>query len=165
MHTPDAPPDNVQGHEAVNRAIELTMEDAHEQALDLFEKNLTTLAEGTITDKRVAAAAFSFYGVCVAVVKRRYAEAAKYCEISLRSNPMSPDHRTNLALVYLERNDRAKAVEALNAGLRLEPRNRRIHRVLNELGRRKPPVIGFLSRDNPLNVWLGKKRADRRRAS
>jgi hypothetical protein len=27
------------------------------------------------------------------------------------------------------------------------------------MGKRRPPVIGFLSRDNPINIKLGKARA------
>jgi tetratricopeptide (TPR) repeat protein len=161
MNTPEGPRDNEQATASVEQAVELTVEGKYSEALPIFEQHLMTLSEGTINDKRVAASAFSYYGLCVAAVKRRYSEGVKYCEISLRSNPMSPEHRANLALVYIERNDRAKAVESLNAGLRLEPRNRRIHRILNELGRRRPPVISLLGRDNPLNVWLGKRRSQK----
>jgi len=155
----EAGKDDVQAHDEVAEAVSLTKEGQYEEALHSFEKHLDRLAGGTIGDKRVSASAFSYYGLCVAMVRRRYADAVKYCQISLRTNPLEPQHRANLALVYMERNDRAKAVETLNSGLRLDGRNRRIHRILDDLGRRKPPVIPFLSRDNPLNVWLGKKRA------
>jgi len=74
---------------------------------------------------------------------------------------MDPDHRANLALVYLERSDRASAIENLHAGLRIQPNNARINEILNDIGRRKPPAISFLSRDNPLNVWLGRRRANK----
>ncbi len=153
--------DDTQAHEEVFQAIELTKSASYEEAIGVFEKHLDRLAGGTIGDKRVSAAAFSYYGLCVAMVRRRYAEAVKYCQISLRTNPLDPQHRANLALVYMERNDRAKAVETLNSGLRLDGRNRRIHGILDELGRRRPPVIPFLSRNNSLNIWLGKKRASR----
>jgi tetratricopeptide (TPR) repeat protein len=155
----DVSPDNTAAQDAVYSATSLAIEGKVEQAIEIFELNLKLLSEGTIADRRVAASAFSYYGLCVAKVRRRYAEGVKYCQISLRSNPLDPDHRANLAMVYLERDDRPKAVEALNAGLRLDSRNRRINRVLDIIGRRRPPVIPFLSRNNPLNIWLGKKRA------
>ena len=155
----DGTHDNTAAQDAVYSAMFLTADGNIEEAIEIFEQNLKLLSEGTIGDRRVAASAFSYYGLCVAKVRRRYAEGVKYCQISLRTNPLDPDHRANLAMVYLEREDRSKAVEALNAGLRLDSRNKRINRVLDIIGRRRPPVIPFLSRNNPLNVWLGKKRA------
>lgn len=147
---------NAEAQEQIKDAIQLTREERYDDALPIFEQLLPRLGAGTIADKRLAAAAFSYYGLCVAMIRRRYAEAVKYCKISLRTNFLDPDHRFNLAKVYLERNDRRRAVEALNAGLRLSPSNRRLNSIFNELGRRRPPVIPFLSRSNPLNVWLGK---------
>ncbi len=146
-------------HERVKEAIRLTRDEKFGEALPVFESNLPRLSGGTIADKRLAAAAFSYYGLCVAVVRRKYSQAVEYCNVSLKANFMDPDHRANLAQVYLERGDRRKAVETLSAGLRLEPRNTQINRIFDRIGRRQPPVISFLSRDHPLNVWLGKRRA------
>lgn len=143
----------------MKEAIAWTKSGEMSKAIQVFEEQLMILSQGTIPDRRIAALAFSYYGLCVATLRRKYGEGVKYCRVSLRSNPMDPEHRTNLAMVYLERNDRAKAVETLNAGLRLDRRNRRLNYVLDTIGRRRPPVITFLSRDNPMNVWLGKKRA------
>ncbi len=152
-------PDNTKAQGTVREAVELARNAKVTEALPLFEKHLSVLAEGTINDRRSAAAAFSYYGLCVARVRRKYAEGVKYCEISIRANPLDPEHRANLAMVYLERNDRARAVETLTSGLRLDRRNRRINSILDSIGRRQPPAIPFLSRDNPLNIWLGKRRA------
>jgi len=148
----------VADQERVREAIRLTRQGKCDEALALFESHLPALSGGSITDRRVAAAAFSFYGLCVAVVRRKYAQAVEYCNVSLKANFMDPDHRANLAQVYLERGDRRKAVETLNAGLRLEPNNTQINLIFDRIGRRQPPVISFLSRDNPLNIWLGKRR-------
>jgi tetratricopeptide (TPR) repeat protein len=148
--------------EQIRQAIELTREEQYREALELFEKNLAAVDGGSVQQKRLAAYAFSFYGVCMAKVQRRYGQAVQCCQISLKHNFLDPEHHHNLALVYLERGDRARAVETLNAGLRLDSRNRRIHRVFDEIGRRRPPVIPFLSRNNLLNIWLGKKFRARR---
>jgi len=141
----------------VQRAIQMTRREHYAEALEVFERHLPPLAQGDISDKRLAAAAFSFYGLCVAVVRRRYSEAVKYCNLSLKSNFLDPDHRYNLARVYLERNDRKRAVESLNAGLRIAPKNTQLNTIFDRIGRRRPPVLPFLSRDNPVNVWLGKR--------
>ncbi len=146
------------GHTRVKEAIQLTRDEQYETALQIFEQDLPPLANGGISEKRLAASAFSFFGLCVAMVNRKYAQAVEYCNVSLKSNFLDPDHRYNLALVYLERNDRKKAIETLNAGLRLSPNNTQINVILDKIGRRRPPVLSFLSRDNPLNIWLGKMR-------
>ncbi len=142
----------------ITEAVELTRNEQYEEALALFDEHLSTLTSGSLEDKRVAAGALSFYGLCVAKVRRRYGEAVKYCNISIRSNMFDPDHRYNLALVYLERDDRKRAVESLSAGLKLKPGHPGINKIFDTIGRRQKPVITFLPRDNPLNVWLGRKR-------
>lgn len=144
--------------EKIQEAIRQTREEKFEEAIETFEDHLSELSEGDLQDKRLAAGAFSYYGLCVAMVRRKYADALKYCNISLKANFMEPEHRINLAQVYLERDDRRKAIEHLEAGLRLQPSNRRIQKIYEQIGQRQPPVISFLSRRNPINVWLGKMR-------
>jgi tetratricopeptide (TPR) repeat protein len=142
----------------VERAVALTREGRYSDALEIFEQLLPQLSSQDVSEKRILSNASSFYGLCVAMVRRRYAEAVQYCNLSLKSQFMEPDHLANLALVYLERNDRADAIENLQAGLRIQPNHARINKILDEIGRRQPPVISFLSRNNPLNIWLGKRR-------
>jgi tetratricopeptide (TPR) repeat protein len=160
----DAAVDKRALYERIATAVELTKEDRYSEAIEIFEECLPRLSSHDVSDKPVLSRSSSFYGVCVAAVHRHYAEAAKYCNISLKSQFMDPDHHTNLGLVYLERNDRRSAVQHLHAGLRIQPKNARIHQILDEIGRRKRPVLSFLPRDNPINVWLGRWRADRERA-
>jgi tetratricopeptide (TPR) repeat protein len=143
----------------IQEAISWTRMEQYDEAIGVFEDYLPLLSsEGDLQDKRFAASAFSYYGLCVAMVRRKYAEAVKYCNISVKANFMDPEHRINLALVYLERDDRKNAVKNLEAGLRLQPSNKRIHKIFAEIGRRKPVMFSFLSRKNPLNVWLGRLR-------
>ena len=146
--------------QTVRKAVQMTVAGQLNEALPLFESHLAKLAKGSPSDQRVATAAFSYFGVCLAAIHHKYAEAVQYCEISLRVNPLDPEHRTNLALVYLERDELARAFECLNAGLRLDRKNRRLNSVLDRLGRRQQPVVPFLSRQNPINIWLGRRRAE-----
>ncbi len=146
-------------HDKVREAVDWTRGEYYEKAIEVFEKYLPVLSsEGDLPDKRVAAGCFSHYGLCLAMVRHKYAEALKYCNISIKANFMEPDHRINLALIYLERDDRKMAVKNLEAGLRLQPSNKRIHRIFGELGRRQRVAVGFLNRKNPINVALGKIR-------
>ena len=143
----------------IQEAISWTRMEQYDDAITVFEDYLSILSsEGDLQDKRFAASAFSYYGLCVAMVRRKYAEAVKYCNVSVKANFMDPEHRINLALVYLERDDRKNAVKNLEAGLRLQPSNKRIHRIFKEIGRRKTLIFSFLARRNPLNVWIGRLR-------
>jgi tetratricopeptide (TPR) repeat protein len=143
----------------IQEAISWTRMGQYEDAITVFEEFLSVLStEGDIQDKRFAASAFSYYGLCVAMVRRKYAEAVKYCNVSVKANFMDPEHRINLALVYLERDDRKNAVKNLEAGLRLQPSSKRINKIFKEIGCRKTLIFSFLSRENPLNVWIGKLR-------
>jgi tetratricopeptide (TPR) repeat protein len=143
----------------IQEAISWTRQGVYEEAIGVFEDYLPILSsEGDLQDKRFAASAFSYYGVCVAMERHKYAEAIKYCNISVKANFMDPEHRINLALVFLERDDRKNAVKNLEAGLRLQPSNKRIHKIFKEIGRRKAVMFTFLSRKNPLNVWIGRLR-------
>ncbi len=156
-----AEPQKKVAHMEIERAVELTRNKRYAEALAIFEKQLPQLSTHDVTDKRVLTNSSSFYGLCVAMVRRHYSQAVQYCNLSLKSQFMEPDHRANIALVYLERSDRASAIENLHAGLRIQPNNARINEILNDIGRRKQPAISFLSRDNPLNVWLGRRRANK----
>ena len=143
----------------VREAVSWTREQQYDEAIDVFEKYLPVLSsEGDLQDKRLAAASFSYYGVCTAMVRHKYADAIKYCNVSVKANFLEPEHRINMALVYLEREDRKNAVQNLEAGLRLQPSNKRIHRIFKEIGQRKGVMFTFLSRDNPINQWIGKMR-------
>lgn len=143
----------------IQEAVSWTRQGEYGEAIGVFEKYLPVLSsEGDLQDKRLAAASFSYYGVCMAMIKHKYADAIKYCNVSVKSNFLEPEHRINLALVYLERNDRKNAVQNLEAGLRLQPSNKRIHRIFRDIGQRKAVMFAFLSRRNPINQWIGRLR-------
>ena len=60
---------------------------------------------------------------------------------------------------------RAKAIQIFARGLEEEPKHGELKAALREADRRSTPVIAFLDRNHPLNVYLGKARARRRRAA
>jgi hypothetical protein len=152
----------------IRHAVRLTQEEQYEQALLLFEMYLPLLSSGRDDERQLLTTASSYCGLCLAIVRRKLPEALDYCRISL-SRDEDPEHRANTSMVYLERGDRHRAIKHLYAGLKVDPSNTRIHRILERIGHRRPPVLRFLSRDHPLNVWLGRRRtlreARRRRRS
>ena len=141
--------------EVIERGIELTRKQKFEQALPLFAGAIPEL--GASDDgKKLLSSCFSYYGLCIAKVERQYGKAVQCCKISVSKRFRDGDHWANFALVYLEANDRKKAVETILKGLKRDPGNRALAYLQKSLGVRRPPVLSFLSRDNPLNVFLGK---------
>jgi hypothetical protein len=60
--------------------------------------------------------------------------------------------------VHLALKQRERAVRAIVRGLEQWPRDRRLLAARDALGTRRPAVLGFLSRGNPLNRLLGRLR-------
>jgi tetratricopeptide (TPR) repeat protein len=147
--------------QAVADAIALTRAENYDEAVVAFEAFLPKLSAGTDDDKRLAASAFSFYGLCFAEVRKQYLDAKKYCELSLKVHPKDPDHYENLGRIHLLAQSRKGAVDALFDGLQYDPNHKGINELLNLIGRRRDPVISFLPRDNVLNVYLGKRRHEK----
>jgi tetratricopeptide (TPR) repeat protein len=132
-----------------------------EEAITAFEKILPRLSSGTNNEKRLAASGFSYYGLCVAAVRKQYSDAMKYCQLSLKVQPKNADHFENLARVHILARSRKRAVDALFEGLEHDPNHKGINEVLDNIGRRREPVISFLPRNNILNVYFGKRRHEK----
>lgn len=133
----------------------------YEEAAQIFATHLPELASGSDDDKITSASAFSYYGLCIAALYKKYSEAIEYCRVSMRVQRSNPEHYENLGKIYLMMRNRKRAVEAFFRGLDREPGNPSINRILDRIGRRREPVISFLSRDFPINIWLGRIRHDK----
>ena len=101
----------------------------------------------------------SYYGLCLAMVSNRLRVAQRICEGTVRAEFFDPDLHLNLGKVYSRLGDRRSAFDAFLRGLRLNPRHAGLVRAVRGMGIRKPPIVGFLSRANPLNRVLGQLRA------
>lgn len=145
----------------VTEAALLSRVEKYEEAVQIFEANLPHLSSGTDKDKITAAGVFSYYGLCIAALRKQYSNGIKYCELSLKVQPKNPEHYENQARIHLLARSRARAVEALFEGLGHDPDNKPINEILDDIGRRRDPVISFLPRNNVLNVYLGKKRHEK----
>ena len=110
------------------------------------------------------AAAFSYYGLCLALHRGRVKDAANFCQVALDLEFYSAENYANLARVWIAGRSRKKAIDALERGLAVDPRNQSLARLRLSLGVRKKPVIPFLGRNNPLNVTLGKMRSGKKNA-
>ncbi len=90
--------------------------------------------------------------------KGKLREGLLRCEEAAKAQFYQPEVLANLARVYLLAGERRKAVAALRRGLKLDPGHRSLNALLDELGERRRPVVGFLSRRNLVNQFLGRLR-------
>lgn len=114
-------------------------------ALSYFEKAIN------IEDSPVVS---SYYAFCIAKARGQVSKAISLCEGAIKKEPQNSIHYLNLGRIYLIDNNKADAIETFREGLKYEA-NQQIVDELNRLGTRKPPIIRFLERSNPLNKYLG----------
>jgi tetratricopeptide (TPR) repeat protein len=97
----------------------------------------------------------SSLALCLAKEKRNFKEAVSLCKEAIKKDPKNSIHFLNLGKIHILANQKKDALRILNMGLRYEE-NKEIITELQGFGRRRPPVIPFLERSNPLNKYLGK---------
>lgn len=100
----------------------------------------------------------SFYGMALAVVRGDLPRSRRLCEEAIADGPMDADLYCNLARVYSLMGKRQLAVESIATALSVNPAHGPSLQLQREIGRRRRPVLPFLSRDNPLNIALGRMR-------
>jgi tetratricopeptide (TPR) repeat protein len=159
--TDDQKPSREELEQAVMEAALLTRVEEFDDAVKIFEECLPHLSSGEDKDKIIAAGVFSYYGLCIAALRKQYSDGIQYCQLSLKVQSSNPEHYENQAKIHLLARSRGRAVEALFEGLSHDPDNKPINKILDGIGRRREPVISFLPRDNILNVKLGKKRHEK----
>ena len=101
----------------------------------------------------------SYYGLCVALVERRFNKALELCGSALKEAFFHPELYHNLARVHLAFGFKAEGLRYLKRGLLIDPGSRVIRDELERLGHRQEPVLRFLPRRHLLNRWLGRLRA------
>jgi tetratricopeptide (TPR) repeat protein len=114
-------------------------------ALVFFEKALKIEKSPTIS---------SYFAFCISKERGQFSKAISLCEEAINKEPENTDVYLNLGRIYLFQNKRQEAVKVFRDGLNYGV-NQQIIEELNKLGTRKPPVISFLKRSNPINKYLG----------
>jgi len=93
-------------------------------------------------------------GFCIAKERGQLTRAFELCHTAMQHDPDNPLHCLYLGKVQLIAGQTAEALQSFRQGMTLGG-HPEIKRELDAIGTRKPPVIRFLSRDNPLNKYLG----------
>ena len=76
------------------------------------------------------------------------------CRQSIEEDPGIADHFLNLGRILLLAGNKVEALDVLRKGTAVA-HHPEIKVLLETIGTRKPPVIGFLGRDNVINKHLG----------
>lgn len=96
----------------------------------------------------------SYFAFCIARERGQFKKAISMCEEAMKEEPENPVHYLNLGRIYVITGQRSDAMQILREGLH-HGENKDIVDELIKLGMRKPPVIPFFKRENPLNKYLG----------
>ena len=107
----------------------------------------------------------SYLGCAVARTQGRLQEGLALCEQAVKIEFYQPENWANLAEVLILCGRRGEAMNAIEQGVDIDSRYRRLRAIHRRLGRRREPVLGFLPRSNPLNHLLGKVRSQLSKAA
>jgi predicted Zn-dependent protease len=166
----ETPPDVGFSHPRDWMMLTQTAEDSYRQgmhalsggrrkvALALFEAAIEI--ERRMTRARPQPRYLSYYGLCLALERNETHEALRYCREAVTLESYNPDIRCNLGRVLLRVGRRREAHRCFLRGLNLERSHTQTIRALREMGRRRRPLVPFLLRTNPINIFLGRLRSN-----
>jgi hypothetical protein len=109
-------------------------------------------------DSELPGVFYSYLGYGIALIERRVREGMRLCQHSVKVGFYESENYLNLARTCMLADDRSGAVRAVRGGLKIDPQNTELRTLRKELGIRNAPVLPFLGRANPLNVFLGRVR-------
>ncbi len=141
----------------IDEAVLVTEKGDYLRALTMFLEIYGT-ADSPPLNSAKAASGLSYFGLCLALVQRKYKEGAELCRRALDLEFYNGDHYANLTRVYSAGGHRKKALETAEAGLKVAPEHEGLLQVRGELGVRSRPAVPFLDRSHPINVTLGQAR-------
>ena len=139
----------------IDEAVMLTRNQEYLAALTEFMEIFGSEEPPNMLLTTKTATGLSGFGVCLAVVQKKFMPAIDLCKRAIELQFYNADHHANLARVYIAAGNRKKALEAVEAGLRIHPEDEYLISVRKSLGVRARPAVPFLDRSNPINVSLG----------
>jgi tetratricopeptide (TPR) repeat protein len=141
---------------ALKRGINAVEHEDFRQALTVFSGIYNEQSEEPVDG-------LSYYGLCLALIEKKYKPAIRLCQRAISVQFYNAAHYANATRVLIAAGNRRRAVEILDEGLKQLPKDALLLQVRERIGWRRGSAIGLLHRDNPLNIWLGKRRTRARR--
>ncbi len=145
----------------INDGILATRAEDYLLGLTLFLDVYGTEDQPPISGSK-AAEGLSYFGLCIALISKKYKTAIDLCKRAIDLQFYNGDHYANLTKVYVAAGNRKKALEVAEAGLKLLPDHPGLRQARAELGIRARPALALLDRSNPINVTLGQSRHARK---
>lgn len=112
----------------------------------------------THSEKNLPGQVYSFLGYGMAYRENRVRDGLKLCEKAIELSFYDADNYYNLARVHRLRGNRRAMTKTIEDGLKIDPEHAGLLAMQRKLGQRRPPVIRFLKRSHPMNVFLGRWR-------
>lgn len=112
----------------------------------------------THTEKTLPGQVYSFLGYGMAYRENRVRDGLKLCEKAIEISFYDADNYYNLARVHNLRGNRRSVAKTIEAGLKIDPEHAGLLAMKRKLGERRAPVVKFLKRTHPLNIFLGRMR-------
>lgn len=106
-----------------------------------------------------SAVARSYYGLALAIAERQFEKGVELGRSALKQEFFNPELYLNMARIHLTFGFKSEALRYLRRGRMIDPANRPIRALLEELGTRQRQILRFLPRGHILNRWLGRARA------
>jgi tetratricopeptide (TPR) repeat protein len=150
-----------QGTRKIQEGIVATRQEDYLEALTLFLDIYGTEEQPPISGAK-ASEGLSYFGLCLALVSKKYKTAIDLCKRAIDLQFYNGDHYANLAKVYVAAGNRKKALETTESGLKLLPDHDGLLAVRKTIGVRARPALSILDRSNPINVSLGQSRHAKR---
>jgi Flp pilus assembly protein TadD len=147
--TPKAPSETFESQDLFRRAQVLVQKRNYERAESLLAEAIKIVPDN--------ARYLSYYGLCIGMLGRA-GEGENLCARALKLDPSSPIACVNLGRLRLMLGNRKEAHELFSRAYAMDNMQSAAALELSAMGVRRQPVIPFLSRDNPLNLLLGRFR-------
>jgi tetratricopeptide (TPR) repeat protein len=145
-------------NERIDYAVQLTKNEEFLAALTEFLEIYGGENPPSAVMSAKTATGLSFFGLCLALVQKKFKPAIELCNRAIELQFYNSDHHANLTRVYVAAGNRKKALETVEAGLKIHPEDEHLLEVRKSLGVRARPAVPFLDRSHPINVTLGQSR-------
>jgi tetratricopeptide (TPR) repeat protein len=140
----------------IREARNLLRDGEQKQAYGLLIKGVVRYPESVLI--------LSYFGCLQAIVDRKYRAGIDACRKALgmfkapdaySAGIIYPILYLNLGRAYIAAGRKVEAIEAFEKGLKYDRTHFELKKEQRLLGIRKPPVVPFLSRSNPINKLIG----------
>lgn len=128
-----------------------------EELIEDYKKDLE-LMERNDKHSMGKADVLAIYGYYKCIHLNEKKAGISFCNRAVERHPENPRNYLILGMAWLKMGFPNKALEILEAGYKVNPDYEPIHEGFREVNRRRPPVFSFLSRNNKLNIIMGKLR-------